>query len=331
VQQLKGLELEETLQLLGGSLSTSTLKQYALSLRVVCRYCDWFGFQVVPMAPVVLLKFLLWLRRSGRVHGGSVRKFTAAISKLHSWVGLQSPVEDPMVRAVLVGYQRVTAGEAVKLNRAPLLVEHAQAIVAAGERARAQCKWAVFEACAAVVWQFVFFARASTLSEQLLEGVECTEAEIVVRLTYEKGDSLPGRCVTFKAPRILAAQRREPNPFLLLVRWIEWRRTGTGRYLLSGAEKAQHDRVSRLWSLACDAAGVAPKLGARYLPHSARHGGASAASAAGVSDTVLQVRGGWRSASTLRCYVHEVTRHPADVLYFGALAPTVAVFRDEDE
>mgnify|MGYP003887725775 CR=1 FL=1 len=322
---LRPNELVGTLQLLGGSLAQSTVKQYAASLALVHRFCKQSDAAVVPMAPATLLRFLMWLKSGDRVHGGTVRKYVAAVVKVHEWMALPSPLADPVVRAAVRGFQRITRPRTVRLDRVPLLLRDMRQIVAAGLKAVRDGRWPVAEACAAVLWQFIFFARASTLVAQRLDGVEFSQNVLVVRLSYEKGDAEPGRRVSFGCAKVHSWLADEPHPFFLLRTWIEWRKSRGGVYLLSGPRR-QHEYVSQLWRVACEAAAVQPVSG-RYLPHSARSGGASAAAAAGVSDTVLQVRGGWRSAGTLRSYVYEVSRHKADILYFGELAPTVVPFR----
>lgn len=314
-------DADGVLQLLGGSLAESTLGQYASALSVVKRFCDEVGAELVPMQPEVMLRFLLWLKASDRVHGSSLRKFVAAITKLHEWRNERPPTSDALVRAAIAGYQRTTRDGAVRLNRVPLSVQHAHRIAESGLSAIRLREWRVAEACAAVVWQFVFFVRASTLARQRLDGVSLTDSAILVKLTYEKGDSMPGRVLSFTVPATVEAE--ECTPFVLLSRWCRWRKACGGEYLLSSQSEPYHSDIVELWRIACAAAAVEPPLHGRYLPHSARHGGASAAAAAGVSDVVLQVRGGWRSIATLRSYIHEVSRHPADHLYFGALAPTV--------
>jgi len=293
----------------------------------VRQYCSSIGKPLVPMAPATALRFLVWLRARGRVHGAALRKFTGAITKLHEWMSLKSPMDDPVVRAAVRGFQRVTRDLGTKLNRIPLLIRDAQLIVRAGLGAAQLGRWSVVEACAAVIWQLVFFARASTLLAQRLDDIELTSTRLDVCLSYEKGDAMPGRRVSFACARVPKWLRNEPHPFFLLQQWVQWRKMGKGAFLLSGERKVLHSEASRLWEIALTEAAVKPPLGGRYLPHSARSGGASAAAAAGVADSVLQVRGGWRSAATLRSYVHEVARHPADVLYFGELAPTVVPFR----
>ena len=300
-----------------GSLASSTLQQYLSSFERVAQFCATRGLATLPMAPSSVLAFLAHLGREDQVHGSTLRKYTGAIRKVHEWAGVACPLDNAVVKAAVVGFQRSTKGRAVKLDRVPLLLGHAQAVVTTGLQAVKQGAWSVVEYCAVVIWQFVFFWRASSLVQQRLEGVELGDKVIDVLVSFEKVGSLAGRRVSFVrlAP---AGMESVPHPFDLLAAWIRRRLRSGDKLLLTSPS---YEYVVECWSNAVALTGIVAPLRGRYLPHSGRSGGASAASAAGAPDTVLMVRGGWQSAATLRSYVVETRRHMYDVLYFGFLTP----------
>jgi len=309
-------------ELLSGSLASSTQRAYSAALQATVQFCVSVGEPWLPMAPSTFLRFLAFLRRQGRVNGGALRTFSAAVRKAHEWAAQPSPTDDTVVRAAIAGYQRVTEPLVVRFGRKPITLPHVQEVVRAGLAAYKH-DWELFQSCAAVVWQFVFFARASTLERQLLDSVSADYRTIVVKLSMEKGRLGEQRRLAFPcyaAPPHLAD---EPHPFLLLRRWIRARVKQGGDFLLRCDAGTREGAAAGCWQRALQAANVDAVLG-KYTPHSARAGGASAASAAGVPDAQILVRGGWKSKDMLLSYVHPVERHRADVLYFGFLCPTVA-------
>lgn len=313
------------LPLLRGHLAAGTLRQYEHALSAFWSFCAAAALAPLPASVVTVLRFLVHLQRADRVHGKSVKVYVAAIHKVHDLVGAASPTDEPLVRAAIAGFKRCTASASVKLVRRPLRVDDAYKLVLVGLRAAAAGDWRTMRACAVVIFQFIFFARARTAAAQLVQHVHCDDAGLRVTLSLEKGKDAASRTLEFP-------NREYPGlggnpPFRLLQLWVQHQRRLAVTWLFGDPADRVPSRaiVDDSWRLALRKAGIAQEERA-YLPHSARSGGASAALALGASTLVVAQRGGWLSTDSAVSYVYPVHRSLYDVWFFGFMVSGVSVW-----
>jgi integrase len=254
-----------------------------------------------------------------------MRLYLAAIRTAHDLAGFEAPQQHPLVAQVARGFARATDGQSRRLNRVPLTTAAAVAITAYGLSAFERGRLRDGVAAAALIFAFVFFARPATVRHQRVAHVSVRAGELRVRLSHEKGKLGPLRDQQFVQ---LQAQQTCPNPFLLLAKALAVARTSGAEYWFGGSEPLPYATLREWWEAVPAAAGCAPPpVPGRWLPHSGRSGGASAALQAGAPDTVVQQRGGWKSSRAMLGYVYAVSRHPADHVFLGYLSPLVQPYQ----
>jgi hypothetical protein len=91
----------------------NTIEQYTQACRAFLRWCDQNGFRAPDTrprhrrgaSPAVVARFLHDQLEAGAKHS-SIKKFVAAIAYLHTWAGLPSPCDDPLVLAIKLASQK---------------------------------------------------------------------------------------------------------------------------------------------------------------------------------------------------------------------------------
>jgi hypothetical protein len=304
------------MQLLSGSLSSSSWISYDRAARMFLEFCQLRRLRPVPALPSTIAAFLVQLRRRGNVRGGAVRPIMAAIAKLHLWAGAEPPQRNPIIAMAVRGFQRLTQGQVNRLRRVPLLSQHALTIARLGMRALSSGDVRTATSAACVLFQFVFFARASTAAAQRACDVFISGDVISVRLSSEKQRTPGERVLHFV--RLNTGPAAQPWDFLAA--YIRQQRAAEAQFLFGRLNQpVPYRAVSAFWGAATR---VRPPVGGTYTPHSGRIGGASAALAFGIPEVVVQRRGGWRSATSMMPYVFAVPSVPADRLFFYHLRPS---------
>lgn len=308
--------------LLAGTDAPGTSQRYSGTLRHYVEFCAQRRLIAVPAAPATIVEYLLQLKKEGRVHGSTLRQYTAAIRRAHELAGYAPPQEQPIVALAVRAYQRLTDQVVGRLGRAPIDTGAVCSIVRLGAHAVSGNDWETARAAAAIVFQFVFFARSITTREQLMQHVQLDALQMRIMLTREKGKRPAWRTLLFTRVEIAGCDYEHPFDFLAAV---------LRHQLLTGAkfcfgvhqQAVTKEQLSQWWRQIPAAAGCTPPTLGRWTPHSGRSGGASAAIQAGAPSAAVQQRGGWLSQQQMHGYVHSVTRHPADFLFFGYLSPLV--------
>ena len=311
--------------LLAGVDAAGTSKRYGNTLQHYVSFCARHRLVAVPAAPATVVQYLLHLQREDRVHGGTLRQYTAAIRRAHELAGFAAPQEQPVVSLAIRAYQRLTDTELTRLNRVPIDTAAVCSIVQYGASAARQGDWQKAIAAAAIVFQFVFFARSVTTRAQLMRHVQLEAQYIRVTLTREKGKRPAWRSLLFTRTVVDGLTQEHPFDFLLTV--LRHQLARAAQFAFSyGQQAVSSHTLSQWWRDLPAAAGCSMPAVGRWTPHSGRSGGASAAIQAGAPSAAVQQRGGWQSAQQMHGYVHSVARHPADFLFFGHLSPLVRPF-----
>eukprot|EP00698_Gefionella_okellyi_P005619 TRINITY_DN150_c0_g3_i1.p1 TRINITY_DN150_c0_g3~~TRINITY_DN150_c0_g3_i1.p1 ORF type:complete len:896 (-),score=86.68 TRINITY_DN150_c0_g3_i1:468-3155(-) len=315
------------LELAVARYAPKTRTAYAARLAKFVEFCSQLRVPWCPASPETCAKYLLHLKEQDRVHGDSITPYFTVINNLHKMSGLPSPADLPLIRAAIGGFRHATARPS-QLRRTYLSVEHVHKVTLAGLQALQEGRSDTATACALVVFSFVFFWRASTAQHQLLDDVTTLKDRIQVKLTFEK------RWTHYNVRRELPFSKAvHPDgafgghPFDFLRKFIQLRRSQGGKLLFSTSPTLSHGDVSAMWRHALHAARVRSPQGLKYLPHSGRKGGPTAASAAGVDHLLLAARGGWKNVDSILSYVQPAVRHPVDFMYVGFLSPTVQPLR----
>lgn len=222
--------------------------------------------------------------------------------------------------AALRGYARISADRILRLNRVPLRASEAFELTAIGLQAFSSKNTRLAMACACVVFQFSFFVRAGTVGRQRLDDVQEDAGVLFVRLSHEKMREHDRRRLHLPSPPSIEG----PHPYTLLMTSINWARQLHRTYWFSDSgEPASSKQIGELWRLALAASSIGPDRRAHLTPQSARAGGASTAMILGVPESIVQKRGGWRSADSKLAYVYPVEPSSYDSLFFGFLLPRV--------
>eukprot|EP00698_Gefionella_okellyi_P005610 TRINITY_DN150_c0_g1_i2.p1 TRINITY_DN150_c0_g1~~TRINITY_DN150_c0_g1_i2.p1 ORF type:complete len:542 (-),score=84.78 TRINITY_DN150_c0_g1_i2:2842-4329(-) len=317
---------ERLLQLAVEKYAPKTRTAYAAKLDAFVAFCLQRGRAWLPATPQTCGEYLLHLQDENRVHGDSVTAYFTVINQLHKLAGLEAPADHPLIRAAIAGFRHSTVKNVRRLNRTYLPVQQVHAVTVAGMRALSEGRYDTAVACAVVVFSFIYFWRASTAAAQRLSAVRATDGDIQVTLTFEKRWTHHGVKRTLSFTKVNHPEGDfGAHPFEFLHQFVRWRKSRGGKLLFSStAARLSQADISAMWQTALTAARVKAPAGKRYLPHSGRKGGPTAASCAGVDNLVLAARGGWKNVDSILSYVVPATRHPVDFMYVGFLSPVVA-------
>ena len=301
--------------MVSGARAAGTNAAYDRAFKVFEEFCGVKGVSALPAAPATLADFLLELQRRDAVHGSSLRVYTAAIRAAHLLNGLTPPAEEqPVIQQQIRGFQRLTESRAHKLQRVPFTTEAAVKVTQYGLVALLKGDEQAALAAAAIIFQFVFLVRSVTACNQQIRHINVEAGRVMrVRLSLEKGKAAASRTLLFSPPQ----SQFYPDPFELLTGAVEIAARRGHIYWFGGEQPLSKYALSTWWREVPRAAGCSEPSEGRWMSHSARSGGASAALNAGIQDSVVQQRGGWKSSRAMLGYVYEVQRHPADRLFFG--------------
>jgi hypothetical protein len=300
------------------SLADSTFSAYECHWNLFFLFCKSKGWSAFPVTPELVAAFIASMVGNSRRRGQSVIQVVAAMEKLATLTGSGSVSSNALVRACVGGYIRVKP-VVRDVVRAPLAPDHAQAIVGAGFAALAKGDFELAACAAAVVFNYVFMARVSTLLSQRMSDVAVASDFISVCFTFEKNWSNGGfrRNVQFRLHSPDAVVFGE-HPFFFLRAYVFKCAAAAQEWLFQHDGKPWSvDRASRAWQTALEAAGVVLGSSRCYKPHSGRKGLASLAAAFGVNHTVICERAGWKSTESARSYMADIVALPRHRVFLG--------------
>jgi hypothetical protein len=312
------------------ALAPSTQVEYAAKMSTYLRFATTLSVAAFPVTRDLLVLYLQFLRGENRVHGASAASYVAAVLAESRRQCGQEPPTMQSLKVQLRGFARSTARPTP--HRRQITVAEIMRVTAAGAAALLTLDWQTATACAAIVFAFAFFARASTVAGQRLEDVAQSDADTLrVTLTVEKGRSgaVRRRTLPWVRLRVLAGSSlaQMSHPWDLVADFIAARRAmASSSSLLFVQGRRDAVDVSALLRVALRAAAVLRSDAAScLLPHSCRKGAATAAIAFGVAEIAVRARGGWLSDKGADVYVRPAMREPGDAFFFSFLAAAVPV------
>ncbi len=96
-------------RLLGANLAPLTQSSYQGHWERFERYCKDAGLRALPAEPKTIVCYLGVLFEEGRVAGGSLRPYVAAVGSHHRRCGFSDPTATPIVRSARQGYRSMDA------------------------------------------------------------------------------------------------------------------------------------------------------------------------------------------------------------------------------
>ena len=275
----------------------------------------------MPASQSTILLYLGFLQEEDKVHARSLQPYMSAINQAHLDFGFPAPAVGQLLRLARRGFGEVEGGSCLApVRRSPLPASVAYRALRLGLSTDDP---GLLRACACVVFQFAWFARADT-------GIHLREAHVSIS---EFGITLNERTKTI-ARHVAAPVSRpfdatwDPDRLLLalLLRWRSVRGPVAPDAFFWALSS---DDVGAAWSSALvntwlqevlSALGVSAPAGCSWTSHSLRSGGASAAFALGVDLLVIMAWGLWASMDSLHLYVDVlVAADEAAGIFFGHL------------
>lgn len=283
----------------------------------------------MPAVASTVLLYLGWLQEENKVHARSLQPYMSAINQAHVDFGFAPPAVGHLITLARRGFGEIEGNDREGIvRRVPLPASVILRILYLGLETPSL---SVLRACACVVVQFLWFARADT-------GINLQNAHVGIS---EFGITLNERTKTIA--RHLAAPMTRPfhaawDPsrlvFRLLCRWLQLRGPVSSNdffWALPGVLTPAPTWSSSLVNVwlreVLTILDVVPPVGCSWSSHSLRSGGASAAFSLGVDLLTIMNWGLWSTLDSLHLYVDVLVRADAAAsLFFGHLlrAPITA-------
>ena len=270
------------------------------------------AFVVLPANPGQFIMYLEEVMKStGSKH--SVEEACNAATWIHGIAGLQSPVEDGTVRAVMEGARRLLAKRVVK--KEPVSVEHLQQIVANTDMSNL----GDVRTATLCLLCFSAFLRYAEMADLRCSDVVITEEhmKLVIRKSktdqYRQGNEvLVARTGNSTCPvkmmevylRLAEADLRSDE---MLFRPIVATKRGAR---LRSSGKMSYTRTRELVLGALSDIGLDKS---QFGVHSLRAGGATAAASAGIPDRAFKKHGRWKSERAKDGYVKDTESYRLSV------------------
>lgn len=282
------------------------------------RYCECYP---LPTTPATVTCYLGAIYASGRVRGGSIRPYIAAIGSQHRRCGFSDPTKDPLVRAARQGYRSSDLARAggPPTRSAPLPARCALRALQSALDSRSPERlqyWGL------MALGFLLCSRPTSVRLLECEDVDIRSDCVTLQMRQFKGGesgSIPRIAVRIPTP-----MNPTPDPISLLFRrLLEASSPNEPRLFPQATAGTMASGLSELVSR------EVPPRGTSYTPRSLRSGGMSAANAIGVPlPSIMRL-----SHHTCTQTVH---RHYLDALlpacsagriFFQRFLPTTAVTR----
>ena len=315
--------------------ASSTLTQYEMHMNAFVRWCEKEKVCSVPAEPASVARYLAALKMADKIHGDSVRSVVAAIRAMHSSVGLPSPTDDVMVRLIITGFQKAAVKKTAVAGRTrvPFMATRVVPLLRWFTALKTKEEWQ-WEVMGLLLFQYFFWARASTVAAVTAQDVQVRHDGIVFMERFAKGRGAaraakPRRLVIPYRPTYQKmALQLQLDPIKVLATFILRQQARPGAELSLFWCKAvprelASGLISREYQRLCDEAKIDLGLqeGQFLSSHSPRSGGVSDAIQLGVALGTAASWGDWGSISAMRPYMTPVASVPEVILFFGHLLP----------
>lgn len=277
------------------SKAPSTWRTYESVWRVFTAWCSAQGVSALPSTPEVIVAYLV--ARSEMVRPQTLKKHLAAISKIHTFQGHESPTRSEMVKTTLAGIRR-TVGVSASPKKA-LRVDHVRKAVAQldhdriGRRDRAL-----------LLVGFTTGMRRSEVADLQLSDLAFEPEGAVLTIRRSKADQ-EGRGRMVLAPFMPSSGT---CPVHALRAWLEVRSSEPGPLFVRldpaavGIQPMSGWAVAQVVKRVTKAAGLDPQV---FSGHSLRRGFCTETARAGASEREIARSTGHKSMSVLREYIEE--------------------------
>ena len=168
--------------------ASSTLAQYEMHMNAFVRWCEKEKVCSVPAEPASVARYLAALKMADKIHGDSVRSVVSAIRAMHSSVGLPSPTDDVMVRLIITGFQKAAVKKTAVAGRTrvPFMATRVVPLLRWFTALKTKEEWQ-WEVMGLLLFQYFFWARASTVAAVTAQDVQVRHDGIVFMERFAKG------------------------------------------------------------------------------------------------------------------------------------------------
>lgn len=294
-----GEHREAFLRLVRSSLKDSTWTHYLFVWKRFVVFCQSRRESFLPASFSSLLAYLSHLLNQDRVHGKSIESHVSAINKIHVLLGFPAPASGALWKVMFKGFVQLTARKGViATTRIPVPASLVYQLVQGLLRslAASAISLPLLRRFAAVVHGFIFMERASSVVAVRCCDLEVTDGFVNYVQQFAKGQSQLDEKRVFSVPLAYA-------PWLgTLITTLLRRMSEAGKSLEALAYFEDGLGTASAWMaenlrLAARVCQRSPPVGASWLGHSLRSGGATAAYVAGVPLAAIQLWGGWQPMS----------------------------------
>ena len=286
-------------------VAASTLKAYAAGKRRYLSFCAQFGLQPLPVSEVLLLRFVAHLVQLG-LAPPSIRLYLSAVRHMQITEGMSDPAlaSTPRLNYALRGLKRAYGGRG-RQSRLPITPDILLRILQVWSHSTPSYDrvmlWAAF--CVG----FFGFMRSgeftcpswNEFTEDMLSPRDVavdsrtSPAYVAVTLRRSKNDSFAVGTTLF-----LGTTGHPLCPVAALLGYLAIRPLGHGPlFLFESGSPLSKPRLAIVLRKALVDIGVDPS---RFSGHSFRIGAATTAAKMGMSDSLIQTLGRWRSAAFVR-------------------------------
>jgi hypothetical protein len=244
---------------------------YAGKLKRWEDFCAQAGVRPFPAQPAHVLCYLGYLQEEGVVKAGSLQPYISALNSWHADMGLAKPAVGQAINMLRRGYGEVQGDEddeAVRARR-PIPAYVMRALLTL---AHSTPSLPIRRAATASVLCYTFMLRADSCVRLKHHHVSFTSQGLALQLHVKTR----GRDVSTTVHR-----PGHDEVYHLLRDWVRMCRA-PGQVALWALPDRQHDTftspcINRWFQASCDILGLRPPQGEKWVGHSHRSGGATAA------------------------------------------------------
>ena len=327
-------------EMMTSQLAESSYKTYGTGLRSFSAFCATEGVDILDATPQTIVRYLAWLCDRGTVAAGSLQPYLSSINRFLQ-DHLRAPVAlGPLVVSAKKGYAHLQTALTPATPRTFLPPTVAYKILVSAERMCQNPDLASapsglrlsLRAAAAVLLNYIFFARASTGVLAQTNDFAVTPSAIVLFKRILKGRQTDpvNRLPTVQVPVSAVPRVAAVLSAFLTARQTWW--SAAARPLPAALWALPSDSAPDLWNsstmtqwlqMSCTLVGEQPPPGFVWTSHSLRSGAATAANAAGVPLPQIRFFGDWATNSSVVLDYIDPTLlpSPAGELFFGWLSP----------
>ena len=298
---------------------------YAGKLKHWEDFCAQAGVRPFPAQPAHVLCYLGYLQEEGVVKAGSLQPYLSAINSWHADMGLAKPAVGQAINMLRRGYGEVQGDEddeAVRARR-PIPAYVMRALLTL---AHSTPSLPIRRAATASVLCYTFMLRADSCVRLKHHHVSFTSQGLALQLHVKTR----GRDVSTTVHR-----PGHDEVYHLLRDWVRMCRA-PGQVSLWALPDRQHDTftspcINRWFQASCDILGLRPPQGEKWVGHSHRSGGATAALSIDASLPAIARFGVWDHIGSLQAYLDASVGPSVDALLFfeHLLKPSLHAVREQ--